>query len=603
MTKTTQLKRLQEILITRFRLFSKGEERGLLFLTIILGVIFVCLLPLRHAGWPQDHEGLAFMARTAIYADHFRHGDFLPIWSSSDAFGMGTPLPLFYHKTFYVISAMSYLLVGSIKLAIALSVALFMLVGAYGMRACVQILVKPSSGGSSPKMESKLRMNSRKRLILSIAAPIAFLLANYTFTDWLIRGAMAEFSAMMIIPWLIWWCLKLVRQRVFSLSIAPILFLLFDAHNVSALYGGFILLIAGTIFLADQRWGAVRLVWKRALIAGTIFGLLVLPQLILQHAFLRDYNPGKITQAGFKASENFHPAGDYFINSNYTWLTDWRTYNVQIDYPIWIVLSVAIVILLFKLLRQPQNISRLRDKTISYPWLLLSLSFLIMLLLQFKLSRSFYTTVPLTEYLQFPWRLLAYLTPLGILLVIFAANSIKNYTWLKIFAVSWLGVFFVLSPLTHHFKYDFIAPSYSQAATTARPGGLGGLITGIGEYLPRTTQHNQELSSLQTLAVYQSLYEQNRQTEVLDGDCQVSRQSSSTFDPTELKFVANCTTDSKIALPISYNGFSEIQTSHGTVNYQHNPNDPRIIVELPAGQNNQLDIKLPTAFRVVTKLL
>lgn len=203
--------------ISALRNIKHNFRFEILFFAVTILVILACVSPvLRHPGWPQNHEGLAFVDRTLIYADHIRHGDILPIWSSSDAFGMGTPLPLFYHKTFYFVSSILFLLIGSIKAAIVLAIICFMFVGAYGMRLCVGKLTKQAP--------------------LLIIVPQLFLLSNYVFSNWLVRGAMAEFSAMMLIPWLFWWCLKLLKDKIFSLAIIPIFFLLFNAHNVTTLF-------------------------------------------------------------------------------------------------------------------------------------------------------------------------------------------------------------------------------------------------------------------------------------------------------------------------------------------------------------------------------
>ena len=160
-----------------------------IFFVSILAIIIMSLSVIfLHDGWPYNHEVLRFMIRTKIYAEHFRHWDLFPIWSSGDSFGMGSPLPLYYQKLFYYFAAPVYIITANIKFSILFTIGLFMMVGAYGMRFATRTLT-----------DSKL---------LLVAAPMALILSNYTFTEWITRGAMSEFAAMMIVPWLIWWCLN-----------------------------------------------------------------------------------------------------------------------------------------------------------------------------------------------------------------------------------------------------------------------------------------------------------------------------------------------------------------------------------------------------------
>lgn len=557
----------------------------LLFLVVTLAVALTATsLVLRGAGWPQSHEGLAFWDRTAIYADHFRHGDLFPIWSSSDAYGMGTPLPLFYHKTFYWVSSPLYILSGSMKFAIYGAIILFMLVGVYGMRWCVQTFTK-------------------KRWFI-VLAPQALLLANYTFTDWLVRGATAEFSSMMLIPWLIWWCLALVRDKRFSYAITPIIFLLVNAHNVTALYAMFMVLIACIIFLVAEGKAGVLREWKRLAISVGVTAVLLAPQLILQKLFLADYDPGKITQDGFLATQNFHPAGEYFVNSHYTWLQLWQPYSVQIDYAIWITIAFGLAAAVLATGEAPRRVwPWIKRNILNQTGIFLMASLLIFVLLQFKMSRGFYEAVPSLQFLQFPWRLLAFITPLGILVVVLAVTRFRG-KWTYAFVVAWLVWFALSSPLVHDFKFAFIGPSIAKQSITPRPGGIGGTLTGIGEYLPRIYQHNQQVTSMQTLQTYQDMYTNQAQIKVTGASCQVTEQPVKTFETSKLRFRLTCNGPATVALPVSYNRYSKVIDEHTgkRIGYFRKRDDPRIMIAIPQATQTFVDVDLPTVVQVI-KLL
>lgn len=97
-------------------------------LPIIVGISTLMQIILRH-GWPLNHEGNSFFLRTIIYADHICAGDYWPIWSSMDNYGLGSPQPLFYHKVFYFISGSIYALTNNIKLSVVISILLFLVIG------------------------------------------------------------------------------------------------------------------------------------------------------------------------------------------------------------------------------------------------------------------------------------------------------------------------------------------------------------------------------------------------------------------------------------------------------------------------------------------
>ncbi len=133
---------------------------------------------------------------TQIYSAHFRQLDFFPVWSTSGAFGLGSPLPLYYHKAFFVVSGTAYLIPGDIRATLVLSPGAFMVVGVYGMRTALSVI-------------------TTRRMLITVGE-LGLIFTNYASTDWLVRGDFAEFSAMMPIPWVLWWCHKLVTTAAVS---------------------------------------------------------------------------------------------------------------------------------------------------------------------------------------------------------------------------------------------------------------------------------------------------------------------------------------------------------------------------------------------------
>ena len=141
--------------------------------TILVGAALALSLVGRRSGWsfgqtPPDP------LLVQIYATHFRHGDLYPVWSSSDAYGMGTPVPLFYQRAFFTVGGLVFIVLGgALKPTLVVTLGIFMAIGAYGMRKALSLVT-----------ESRLLM---------VVGSVGFLLSNWTFSEWLLRADLAEF--------------------------------------------------------------------------------------------------------------------------------------------------------------------------------------------------------------------------------------------------------------------------------------------------------------------------------------------------------------------------------------------------------------------------
>ena len=137
------------------------------YATIVLGAAALILsLVGRGSGWPIGQAFNNELILVPLYAAHFRHLDFFPVWSSSDGLGLGTPVLLFYHKTFFYVAGFIFILLGGeLKQTLIISIALFLVVGAYGMRQALKVIT-----------DSRL---------LQTVGSVGFLFTNYVFTDWL----------------------------------------------------------------------------------------------------------------------------------------------------------------------------------------------------------------------------------------------------------------------------------------------------------------------------------------------------------------------------------------------------------------------------------
>ena len=78
---------------------------------------------LRHSGWPLNQGTTAPLVLVQIYAAHIRHLDLIPVWSSSDELGLGSPVLLFYHRAFFYIAGFISVFGLGLKASVVLTVA------------------------------------------------------------------------------------------------------------------------------------------------------------------------------------------------------------------------------------------------------------------------------------------------------------------------------------------------------------------------------------------------------------------------------------------------------------------------------------------------
>src|SRR5580704_434965 len=109
-TEGTRVPRLTMNALRRFRqALDKRWFYESVYAAIVVGAAALILsLVGRKSGWPQGGQYFNELLLVPIYAAHFRHLDFFPVWSSSDGLGLGSPVLLFYQKAFFYVSGVVF---------------------------------------------------------------------------------------------------------------------------------------------------------------------------------------------------------------------------------------------------------------------------------------------------------------------------------------------------------------------------------------------------------------------------------------------------------------------------------------------------------------
>jgi len=362
-----------------------------------LGVIW------RADGWPLGHDGTGFAQRTLVYARHMAAFDLLPIWSSSDAAGFGSPMPLMYHKLFYLVAAPLSMLLPTTRAADMITVIAALVVGATGMYRLTRDL-------------------SASRLAAT-AAGCSLIVANYTVTNWLVRGALAELTAAMLVPWLLRSFVGAIARGRLSTGTGVWLAVLWLSHSVLAFYAGLLLAITYLLLALTRRapWSTIdpRTAWRPVL----VFTLIALPYVVSMAVVSGRYDLDRFHSWPLSPRYQYRPLLDYFWDTHWHFGRTVAGLTYQIDLAMIALLMVGILGFV-GIVGSEDPTPRTEDATpraertgrasarlVATDVAPLLIVVLACVLMQRPSMDWFYTYVPGAVFIQFPWRLLALLTP------------------------------------------------------------------------------------------------------------------------------------------------------------------------------------------------
>ena len=161
-------------------LLGTHRNRLLVLGYLLLGTA-IAGTPLYAEGWFLSHDIAPHLQRIFAVSHEMRLGDYYPRWLSLALYGKGLPDLNFYSPAYYLL--VSWLHVAGIPLALVLKTVCFVLslVGAWG----VYLWMRRYSCTSGALLSATL-----------------FLFLPYRFLDIYVRGAVPEFAALSLLPWL-----------------------------------------------------------------------------------------------------------------------------------------------------------------------------------------------------------------------------------------------------------------------------------------------------------------------------------------------------------------------------------------------------------------
>jgi hypothetical protein len=349
-----------------------------------VAVILICslyvALPLSKSGFFESHEYLHNLVRLAEVDDAVHHGQLYARWFPNLNGGYGYPFLNYYSPLAFYIGEIFRLIRFSIPTCVKLAFALAIVSAGLGMYLFARLYF-PTAG--------------------ALIAAIAYLLAPYHIVDIYVRGNIAEFTAMGILPFVFWALARLDRRpRIHNVFLFAIVYgLLIMAHNITAMAAS-VVLVAFAIFLILRR-RSPRV--TMAICCGVILGLALsafywLPALIE----MKYVKITVLTQDYLNYSNHFVypwqlivPSWGYGLSEKGP--VDGMSFQLGLAH--WAFIAIALLVCLIRRFRQQA------EQIGTTIFFLASLVVLIVLML--PVSKLIWDYVPLIAYIQFPWRLLA----------------------------------------------------------------------------------------------------------------------------------------------------------------------------------------------------
>ncbi len=371
---------------------------GLLLLASLLACSRVFLLP----GWPHNHDGVACFQKVEIFRRAFADGNFLPLWTPLAENGYGSPFPFFYHRLFNTLAGAAALATGSAYTAVKVVIPLLLFAGALGMR------------------RSLLAMGLGELLALCGALLLVF--SNYAYTDWVVRGAFGEFAAFMLVPWLTAAALGVVAgKRRAGWGLGVVLSLIFFAQSTIFVFSFALVLVAflGALRLSKDRRRAVLALGQAAAVVVPVTG----PSVFGIWLFGKDLDLDRLRTGMFSVFRNFVPLDEYFYDRVGGWTSSTAGYSVEIGRCFNTLSLVFFAAAAAGLARRTLPAARVKETLPA--WFLALGSAVCYFVLQTPLAAPLYRLVPPIQFIQFPWRLLAFSTIASIFILCLSLDLLE----------------------------------------------------------------------------------------------------------------------------------------------------------------------------------
>ena len=353
--------------------------------------LLACITIFFRNGWPVNHSGNSIFTISKFYYNLIINNHTLfPMWTVYGNHGLGSPLPFFYHRLFFYLTTVINLGVNDLLLSVKLSILLLLFTGG----TTVYILIKKI-------------FNNR---FYGIAGSGLFIFSNYLYMDWLVRGAAAEFTALVIIPWILLGFFQTAEsfKKRYFLFLGFCFSLLMYAHSIIFIFSFFIWIFFFIIYWKE---------WKKIIPGMLVFIIpliiIDLPFIIPYYRVMGMYNLGVEVQK-FQVKDQFVQFTRYIYDDCFSFGLNNTKFSVEISRFYFIPLFLFSIFTIIKTKKAfPGKLLEPYQNRYLY---FISLTLLFYIFLQINISLPFYQYIPFLIFVQFPWRLLSIITPISVIL-------------------------------------------------------------------------------------------------------------------------------------------------------------------------------------------
>jgi len=352
----------------------KKKIIALLPFFVLLLIAAKVVFPFTHGGLLRTHDMEFHGARVANYFLALKQGQIPPRWAPNLYYAMGYPVFLFMYPLPYAASTVLFIAGLSIETSINVVVMLSIFSGVIGMYMLSFI-------------------QTRKRWV-SILPAAAYVLAPYSLVNMVVRGAFGENVFFGLLPWV--FVLIHLSRRMSSIIHLPIftlvLAMLFLSHQLSVMFA--IPIILGYLVLIFPSWKSMHEL-------KTMLGCFLLSLLLVVWFWIPMIYEKKFTDVVNQSSvveywKEFPKVSELLVWSK--WGYGGFTPGVENE-GFSKMIGIHFVIALCGL-----SIVALKRRSLQQIfWVVLALGSLVLML---PFSRIIWQTVPVIQFLQFPWRFL-----------------------------------------------------------------------------------------------------------------------------------------------------------------------------------------------------
>ncbi|MFZ5437851.1 MAG: hypothetical protein ACOZAK_02260 [Patescibacteria group bacterium] len=413
-------------------------KKLLLPILLMVGLpLWAVIKPYFQVGVPYTHDGENHLARFANYKIALKEGQLPPRFAPNLNNHYGYPVFNYNYPLANILSLPFSVLGISYELTFKLLMITALLLGSWGVWSWLK----------------ELRLGNKQGRFLAVAS---FLLAPFTVNLIYVRGNIGEAWALALFPWLLWLTLQIKKESYLPYLVSTSLMTAFLlSHNISVLFGGIIWLIYSWVILQNNRVVWSRLLWRGGL-ALALSLWFWLPALLEKNQIILD-------EAGLSNQfVNHFPSVLQLISSplqfGFSLISPVDTMSLAIGWSGLVALVLGTILA-----------SKIKAKTLKkkYLWLAVLLSWGLVFL-QTEFSLALWKSLPLVQFIQFPWRLSLFLIVLVLPLLaeLVAYQRIFKYLLIVILGSQLLMVMrFQPADYLHKTTLDY--DLFAQSTTTA----------------------------------------------------------------------------------------------------------------------------------------